>query len=95
MENEAMGPFLILFFLKRRTFREQPPHVGRLLPVGLDGLLHFPGQGTGWTETGDQKGPRAGPWLGKHLNSGLSHRKVTAFLLSYAGIFISVSLLDS
>lgn len=45
MESKAMGPFLILFFLKRRTFREQPPHVGRLLPVGPDGLLHFPGQG--------------------------------------------------
>lgn len=44
MESEAMGPFLILFFLKRRTFGEHPPHVGRLLPVRLDGLLHFPGE---------------------------------------------------
>ena len=44
MESEAMGPFLTLFFLKRKTFSEHPPHVGRLLPVRLDGPLHFPGE---------------------------------------------------
>lgn len=61
MENEAMGPFLILFFLKRRTFREQPPHVGRLLPVGLDGLLHFPGQGDWVDRDRRPKGPQSRP----------------------------------
>jgi len=57
MESEAMGPFLILFLHKRRTFREQPPHVGRLLPVRLDGLLHFPGEGDWVDRDGRPKGP--------------------------------------
>ena len=55
MESEAMGPFLSLH--KRRTFHEQPPHVGRFLPVRLDGLLHFPGEGDWVDRDWRPKGP--------------------------------------